>query len=736
MDNNCSGEIDEDALDALTWYPDRDADGYGDSRDPLVACSATAVHVLVGGDCDDTHSTTYPDAPEICDGRDNDCDDTTDEDVIFTWYIDGDGDGYGDPSTSTEACSAPAGYSGNDLDCLDSDPSVHPGGIERCDGLDNDCNDAIDDEAIDTTTWYTDADGDGYGSPDEITLACDSPDGMVESHTDCDDSDEEIHPAATEVCDTVDNDCDGATDEGVTLTLYPDVDGDGYGDPDGAIEACASSGDYTGDDTDCDDAHDTVHPGADEVCDTLDNDCNGSVDDEAIDSSTWYPDVDGDGLGDSDLPVESCEAPSGHVDNGDDCDDSDSTDALDLDGDGLSGCIDTDDDGDGLRDEWDADPNDASIVRGPAAGLGTDGDITIEAALTQPDYARFSADLAPGATTIAVSAPFLAVGDEVLIIGLMGDTAGAHQYAFVSALTASEVTLEPPLSITLDADTISVVQRVPHYGEVLVEPGGSLAAVSWASGGSGVVVFRATGSVLINGSIHANEAGYSGGSGVVGHSSDPQQGESYKQTGTEGITSPNDGGGGAYPTRADRGDGGGGGGYGSTGRPGTEHDGTPGAQGGDTYGGIDLVEWFLGSGGGGGSPDAESDGAASSNVSGWGGHGGGIIAIYAGDGLTVAGTISADGQTGGHAVAGGGGEVGGGGGGSGGQILLAGPTITISGSVTAHGSSGGMSAADGGSPYGAAYGGDGGDGRIRLEFDSLYGASTAPPRGSDGPWLD
>jgi hypothetical protein len=337
IDQDCSGADAEDL----------DGDGYASTED-----------------CDDTDPTVNPDAEEKCDGVDQDCDGEVDEAGGDTWYVDADGDGYGDPATASTACEPEADAVADGTDCDDSDPAASPAGEEVCDEVDNDCDGLVDEEV--TTTWYIDRDGDGWGTADTTQDACAVPTGYSPSYEDCDDTTADVSPDADERCDGVDQDCDGEIDEGEAVdapTWYADTDGDGYGDPDSAVQSCEVPDGYVANDLDCDDTDatrnpDTIwyidfdsdgygsdtfttasceqpvgwlpsaddcddtetatHPGATEVCNEADDDCDGLVDDDddSLDTSTtdtWYADTDGDTYGDAAAPTDACAAPAGTV---------------------------------------------------------------------------------------------------------------------------------------------------------------------------------------------------------------------------------------------------------------------------------------------------------------------------------------------------------------------------------------------------------------------------------------
>ena len=310
-------------------------------------------------DCNDGDAAIHPDATEVCDEIDNDCDGATDENLNTTFYEDRDADEYGS-TVSQSACTAPVGYVTVGGDCADDDPAIHPGTEEQCNDLDDDCDGATDEESIDAATWYADDDTDTFGDVLDFIVGCDPPAGYIALDGDCDDTRDVVYPGAPELCDGLDNDCDGTIDED-PVNAAPwraDSDGDGYGDPSVTTYACTRPAGHVADDTDCDDGHATVYPGASELCDGLDNDCDGVIDSPTpVDAATWYADTDGDGYGDAASAVRACSAPRGYVSDATDCDDRDRSvyprapegcDGIDNDCDGVidEGCpVDTGDTG-------------------------------------------------------------------------------------------------------------------------------------------------------------------------------------------------------------------------------------------------------------------------------------------------------------------------------------------------------------------------------------------------------
>jgi hypothetical protein len=277
IDNDCDGQIDEGCNQCL----DIDGDGFPGTNPNGTWC---------GTDCNDLDATVHPGAPEICgDFLDNDCNGIVDDNCGGCADLDGDG----------FLGAAPTCPNGND--CNDTNATIYPGAQELCDGLDNDCDGQVDEgcggqcgngilEAGEQCDDGNLVNGDGCDSRCQLELPCADLDGDGVPGTrpdgsscgnDCNDFDPTIFPGAPEACDGIDNDCDGQVDEGCNQCF--DLDRDGYPGTDANGGTCGS---------DCDDWNPMVFPGAPEICgDGIDNNCNGVVD-EGCGGCT---DHDGDG---------------------------------------------------------------------------------------------------------------------------------------------------------------------------------------------------------------------------------------------------------------------------------------------------------------------------------------------------------------------------------------------------------------------------------------------------------
>ena len=370
IDNNCDGQIDE-GITLTTYYIDIDMDGYGDDNNQIQACQQPPGTSTVGGDCNDNDFFINPASTEICNGLDDNCNGLIDdEDTTLIsaniWYQDNDNDGFGNPLLSINSCTVPFGYTDNNEDCDDNNENINPGAIEICDNFDNNCDGQID-EGLPLSAYYYDADVDGYGDDATIIMSCFQPfeytslggdcddqnfainpgaleipnngidencDGVdtiidsdgdgFNSDVDCNDNDANINPNATEICDGIDNNCDGTIDEGIIFnTYYLDSDMDGFGNDDATLEDCIQPLGYVLEGGDCDDASANVYPGAEEICDDIDNNCDGAIDEGNVFIS-YYTDMDMDGFGDDDSEVLSCDPTLNLVTEGGDCNDSSS----------------------------------------------------------------------------------------------------------------------------------------------------------------------------------------------------------------------------------------------------------------------------------------------------------------------------------------------------------------------------------------------------------------------------
>jgi hypothetical protein len=267
LDDDCDGSADED-------YVVDSSCGGGECQTNNTPSSCVA----------GVENACSPGAPaaddSLCNGLDDDCDGSADEDYTVIPTTCGTGECAG--NTGQLECQG-----GAEIDTCDplagaaADDSL-------CNGLDDDCDGSVDEDytVIPTTC------GTGECAGNAGQLECQ---GGTETDT-CD----PLAGAAAETCDNLDNNCDGAVDEGLTIIYYHDFDSDNYGNPAVPENACSQPVDYVQDDTDCDDTDPAINP-----------------------ETFWYQDYDFDGYGNQTISMQQCTQPSNFVLDNSDCNDND-----------------------------------------------------------------------------------------------------------------------------------------------------------------------------------------------------------------------------------------------------------------------------------------------------------------------------------------------------------------------------------------------------------------------------
>lgn len=366
LDNDCNGGIDDARLEdgsTCTCSPNEIAPcaqtasglevtfpALDDQERPLGACRLGSRTCFSNGTWGECTGTIGP-QPETCDGNDNDCDgipSTEDPNTPKTPYVcDGDRDNRVAPDADTrEACIEPpaedchegegqwlANPGGVADDCDDADATVFAGAPEICDHVDNDCDELVDDAALDAPVWSYDADGDYYRRDDYAPVEqCfapnEAPQGCATLQTscpedawrgsatplpagDCDDDEDGVNPSVTrDLCDGVDYNCDGSTETGCVCTGSGTRSCDAHPEDGTGICTAGTQQCLAGEWSACTGAQGPTQ----EVCGTEDRDCDGTPGDQdpdASDRSLWYCDADGDGhFSDTALTQEACLKPS------------------------------------------------------------------------------------------------------------------------------------------------------------------------------------------------------------------------------------------------------------------------------------------------------------------------------------------------------------------------------------------------------------------------------------------
>ena len=317
-----STAIDVTSVPNVDYFADADGDGFGDITTLISTCVQPQGYVTDNTDCKDNDAAIFPGAQEICNDIDDDCNDLIDDGLVFTtYYADVDGDTFGDANNPLDACLIPDGYVTDNTDCNDNNANQNNASTEICNGEDDDCDGTIDNGLI-FLDYYADLDSDGFGAGAATNSCVDLGAGYVTNNTDCNDNNANQNTASTEICNGEDDDCDGAIDNGITfLDYYADADGDGFGAGD-VISSCSDLGaGYVSNNTDCDDSNSNINSSATETCNSIDDNCDGQID-EGV-QTVYFIDNDGDTYGNPSVSILACTQPIGYTPDDTDCNDTD-----------------------------------------------------------------------------------------------------------------------------------------------------------------------------------------------------------------------------------------------------------------------------------------------------------------------------------------------------------------------------------------------------------------------------
>ena len=285
IDDNCNSQTDE-GLTFTTYYSDLDNDGFGSGAGTTLCSNPGAGYSTNALDCNNSNSAINPSATELCNSADDNCNSQIDEGLLFQNYyqdFDGDGFGFGTPSS---LCANQTGYVNNAFDCNDFQALVNPVAQEICNGIDDNCNTLIDD-GLQFTNYFLDGDQDGFGAGSPQSLCSNPGNGYSTLNTDCNDAVATINPSSTEICNSLDDNCNLQIDEGLGFTNYfADNDGDGFGNPAQATSSCSPINGMVTNNGDCNDANANINPLAVEIGGNgIDENCDGQIDNSILELS-------------------------------------------------------------------------------------------------------------------------------------------------------------------------------------------------------------------------------------------------------------------------------------------------------------------------------------------------------------------------------------------------------------------------------------------------------------------